>query len=162
MKHRIVTPAQIEQAKAMRMQRWPWMRIAAALGLPRTTIKYWAADREASRERMRMIQNYTAKRGRDWTEREFEMAKHMKRSGMTYQEIAAELGRLPESIRTKFRRESEVRTQHPKVHQAEFIPPPPQYVLDERDRAYSADKTIATELMGDPLPGRSALERMRG
>lgn len=31
----------------------------------------------------------------------------------------------------------------------------------ERDRAYSAPRTIEQVILGDPLPGRSALDRMR-
>jgi len=37
---------------------------------------------------------------------------------------------------------------------------PPAHVLEERNRAYAGDVSLTAAWMGDPLPGRSALERM--
>lgn len=39
--------------------------------------------------------------------------------------------------------------------------PPPAHVIAERDRAYAAEQTPNQHWLGDPLPGRSALERSR-
>lgn len=39
---------------------------------------------------------------------------------------------------------------------------PPAEVLAERDRILFVDRTPNQEVLGDPLPGRSALDRMRG
>ena len=38
------------------------------------------------------------------------------------------------------------------------IVPPPE-VIDERNRAYFAEVPVSVTLMGDPLPGRSALDK---
>lgn len=39
-------------------------------------------------------------------------------------------------------------------------PTPPEEVLAERDRVFSAPCTIGQMLLGEPMPGRSALDRM--
>lgn len=39
---------------------------------------------------------------------------------------------------------------------------PPQSVLDERDRRQALPETIGTRLLGDPPPGRSALDQRMG
>lgn len=36
---------------------------------------------------------------------------------------------------------------------------PPHYVIAERDEALNKPRTLTSEAFGDPLPGRSALER---
>lgn len=46
------------------------------------------------------------------------------------------------------------------VRALEFIEPPPAHVIAERDRALYAPRSITAELLGDPPPGRSALDRM--
>jgi len=38
---------------------------------------------------------------------------------------------------------------------------PPDHVIAERDAAYGADRQLTAALCGDPLPGRSALDRRR-
>lgn len=44
----------------------------------------------------------------------------------------------------------------------EYIaPPPPFHVIAERERALMAPRDLTGLLMGDPLPGRSALDRKR-
>ncbi len=43
----------------------------------------------------------------------------------------------------------------------EYRPTPPVSVLMERDRAFSFDRRIGSELLGEPLPGRSAWDRRR-
>ena len=42
-------------------------------------------------------------------------------------------------------------------HSSVIVPPE---ALEERDRVLNAPRTLVAELMGDPLPGRSALDRM--
>jgi hypothetical protein len=37
---------------------------------------------------------------------------------------------------------------------------PPQDAIDERDRAFSVVETVEQHYFGDPLPGRSAAERL--
>jgi hypothetical protein len=37
----------------------------------------------------------------------------------------------------------------------------PQAAIDERDQAFSIVETIEQHFLGDPLPGRSALERQK-
>jgi hypothetical protein len=39
--------------------------------------------------------------------------------------------------------------------------PPPAHVMAERDRAYAVEPTPNMIVLGDPLPGRSALERFK-
>jgi hypothetical protein len=48
---------------------------------------------------------------------------------------------------------------HPEVRGANVVVP--QDVLFEKHRAYARPQTISAFLLGDPLPGRSALDRMR-
>ena len=44
-----------------------------------------------------------------------------------------------------------------------FIDPPPAEVIAERDRAlYDTPRSLATEWLGDPPPGRSALDQRGG
>jgi hypothetical protein len=45
------------------------------------------------------------------------------------------------------------------VRNLEFIDPPPAEVIAERDRALYAPQSLTAMLLGDPLPGRSALDR---
>jgi hypothetical protein len=46
-------------------------------------------------------------------------------------------------------------------HRADPTEPPPLEVLRERDRAFSAPRTLSQIFLGDPLWGRSALDKLR-
>jgi hypothetical protein len=39
---------------------------------------------------------------------------------------------------------------------------PPPEIITERDRTFSVTETFATRYLGDPLPGRSALDKRAG
>lgn len=41
----------------------------------------------------------------------------------------------------------------------EFIEPPPAHVIAERDRALYGPRSLTSVLLGDPPPGRSALDQ---
>lgn len=48
------------------------------------------------------------------------------------------------------------------THQStSFQKGPPSEAIADRDRRYHAERTIGAELMGDPRPGQSALDKMR-
>lgn len=54
-------------------------------------------------------------------------------------------------------RREERKSRYPRYH--DFVNVPPEHVLRERDACLYQPQTLTAELMGDPLPGRSALDR---
>ena len=48
------------------------------------------------------------------------------------------------------------------VRHLDFVEPPPEQVLAERDAAMGAPQSLTAILFGDPPPGRSALDRRMG
>lgn len=48
------------------------------------------------------------------------------------------------------------------VRDLEFIEPPPAHVIAERDAALYGPRSLSSVLLGDPPPGRSALDRRGG
>lgn len=43
-----------------------------------------------------------------------------------------------------------------------YSPEIPDHVIDEANRARSAGRTLTSMILGDPAPGRSALDKMGG
>lgn len=91
---------------------------------------------------------------RAWTPEETAQAIEMRRAGQTLRQIARALKRGPCGVDEKLRRVG-------------LGPPPrgysvPPEVLERREREALAPRTIHHMLLGDPLPGRSALDRKRG
>lgn len=100
-----------------------------------------------------------------WTPEEYELAKKLRWSGLTWSQIGERLGRSEKSIRRHIgaskkeprpRKEYFFRATYRATKAREYAP---LAVLEEREFAMSRELTIGQELLGEPLPGRSALER---
>lgn len=113
------------------------------------------------------------KPGRLWTKEETEAALRMKKEGRSPAEIAETLSRTPSSVisridfvtmpaerRQKVRdRINEYQRSFRAVGLVTIHCRPSVDLLEERDRLLSLPRPLTAELMGDPLPGRSALDR---
>lgn len=116
-------------------------------------------------------------RGRSLTEEEIDRARSERASGKSYHEIAALFGVSYNAVRRKldddFRiqaNESAKRCQENRRYEGSTgvsadvdrtrrqVPPD---VLLERERATRADVSLTAAILGDPLPGRSALDKKR-
>lgn len=115
-----------------------------------------------------------------WTEDKIKIAYQMKRAGATSGEIGSTIGKTAKAVRGFFNyyghspEEREIRLQRIRAYRREhdgrrpytrLLDQPTQYgrptpeMLAERDYLFSLPRTITADLCGDPLPGRSALER---
>lgn len=83
-----------------------------------------------------------------WTPEEFDELKRLRASGMMWEEVDAALGRTKGNSRSKF--ENERSKDRVRSRVAETA---------SRGAAPSYHQSLTAELMGDPLPGRSALDR---
>lgn len=115
-------------------------------------------------------------RGRPWTQEDTDKALGMARDRVPVEKIAAALDRTPGSVkgridyvtmpsekRQKVRdRINEYRRSFRSVGLVTVHGRPSAELLEERDRLLSLPRDTTAELMGDPLPGRSALDRRRG
>lgn len=91
-----------------------------------------------------------------WTTDEYYYAMRMRADGFTYPQIAKRLGRTLPSVSDRLR----LSIDRSQKFDQQFRIEVPEYVLREREERYSAPYRNATaELMGDPLPGQSALDR---
>lgn len=119
----------------------------------------------------------------EWTEEQERIALSMRNSKFSYTEIADELGKSKQSVASKVasliaspQSQEAMKAYRKKWHQnrkavvpgggrfVQYAPPAdknvPRCVLDERDRAFAEPLTLSATLLGDPPPGRSALDQM--
>lgn len=155
MRGRTITPAKIERAKEMRAQGIGWRAIGRELGHPYSSLQYWVTGK-----------NSVGINGGVWTNEEVERARKLREDGMTWPQIAEAMGRTPGACRNRIRyphrndkqrardRETYVWYSHKIVKVVV-----PERVLAERDRIYSLPPNPIAELLGEPPPGRSALDR---
>ena len=83
----------------------------------------------------------------------------MRAAGVSYRHIAQALHVSEDRVKMKFANESarlRMESGEPKRNAG-----PPNAVLIERDRATSVEVSLTAAVMGDPLPGRSALDKRR-
>lgn len=95
-----------------------------------------------------------------WKVSDWERAQRMRRGGMSYRHIAETLHISEDRVKMKFNNEAcrfRVETGTDKPHKSG----PPPSVLIERERATRAEVSLTASLCGDPLPGRSALDKQR-
>lgn len=94
-----------------------------------------------------------------WKPDEISLAKRLRNEGHTYSVIAKQIGRTAGAVERKLFRPG----RSPEAWRSAFHNPPiPEHVAAERERAYSAELPIGADLMGDPRPGRSALDQRGG
>jgi hypothetical protein len=90
-----------------------------------------------------------------WTAEQLEAARSLSARGFTYAEIGKKIGRSAKAVNSKMR----FRYVGPVVHEVERVRIP-EFVLMERDvRLSNSPRSLTAELLGDPLPGYSALDR---
>jgi len=82
----------------------------------------------------------------------------MRRDGMTIQGIASELGRRPASVANIVKQHLAMEAVRA-VNYRELARDRTSAALADRDRRRAAPRSLTAELMGDPEPGRSALDR---
>jgi hypothetical protein len=108
-----------------------------------------------------------------WTPAETEIAERMKAAGHSFSEIGERLGRSRKAVQLKFlylrrtpeeRRVCRGKTVYRPSRTGMFIQvsnrPTPEQIA-ERDARFSKDRTISQLIMGDPLPGQSALDKRK-
>ena len=95
-----------------------------------------------------------------WTPHELIRARAMRNNGCSYAEVDRRLGRRTGSTQGKFDYVASQKLRDPHIAGSMRAP---DYVLAERDatRAAADLRDLTGELMGDPVPGRSALDRKR-
>lgn len=111
-----------------------------------------------------------------WTQEETDILLAMKVAGFKFRDIADKLGRPAEGVKERFRylhlTEDERAARRERKNALRFgkrTKPAkrvsyirrtyPDFVFEDRARRLSADQTISQMLLGDPLPGQSALDR---
>lgn len=121
-------------------------------------------------------------RGPTWTVRQLQIAQQMRADGCDCKQIGAELGKTKMAVKCKLRSLSFSKEKRAKLakqirsaqrasavlcagggRDIPYVPPSeiaPPVVLQERDRAFARPLTLSAALLGDPPPGRSALDRM--
>lgn len=111
------------------------------------------------------------RRGHHWEHYETHRALRLFRRGVAFSEIALISGRTEQATRDHLAkwgarpRREELPPGGGRV--VRYVDPIarviPAEVMEERDRAYGSDvTTIHRTLLGDPPPGRSALDRLKG
>ena len=96
-------------------------------------------------------------------------ASRLRGTGRSWRYISLSLGRSYEFFRRHLdhdyrrRRNAQISAlqrgeRHQVVGNAHRSEPPPQHVVDELAHAAAAPRTLTASIMGDPLPGRSALD----
>jgi hypothetical protein len=104
---------------------------------------------------------------RPWSAEDLALAQLLREQKLTYSEIGKRIGRVPGAVRDKLiaAAEQNWRLEHgtPPApgSPVRTIDIPPE-VQHERDRALAAPRDLTAILLGDPLPGRSALDRRMG
>lgn len=95
--------------------------------------------------------------GEPWTAKELIASQRMRVEGRTYAQVAEFLGRTRSAVKARF-----AKLDRPS-RAARTIPMfVPESALEERDRRLAlAPRDTTALLLGDPLPGFSALERAR-
>lgn len=93
--------------------------------------------------------------GRAWTTRELFRARQLK-SRMTYQQLAVELGRSFGSVRARLKKDEPAH-----IEQDERVDVPRNAIEEREHRLLLEPRDLTAAFCGDPLPGYSALERMR-
>jgi hypothetical protein len=98
------------------------------------------------------------------TKEELQKAYHLREEGFSWGDITNALGRTNDrAIRDRLRRELGMpiaRRTNIRIHSSgPRHDPPTQAALDERERAYAGEQTFSQMHFGDPLPGRSALDK---
>lgn len=95
-----------------------------------------------------------------WTEREYRDAKRFLAQGWSYQQIAARFGRSPDAVQKRLRADP---TRFRTILHGDVVAPPsvPESVEADRDeRAMLEPRSLTALICGDPLPGRSALDKL--
>lgn len=90
-----------------------------------------------------------------WTPYKWQIAVEMKQDGCDFEQIGTALGLSFAQVQSKFSNERySPRNADAKVEMATR--------LNERDSLFAKRRSLTAELLGDPLPGRSALDRRDG
>jgi hypothetical protein len=99
---------------------------------------------------------FAAARPRPWTTEEVQRASDLRDAGVSYVEIAKELGRTPGAVGGKLSYSQTSGLRHHVANEQR----PCDRTLAERDaRAKLEHHTLTAAFCGDPLPGYSALDR---
>ena len=110
------------------------------------------------------------RRGCHWEDWETERGMRLFRRGVSFADIAQISGRTEGATRDHLAKFGACPRRHVLAagggRVVRYVDPvakliPPE-VIEERERAYGADSTIHRALLGDPPPGRSALDRKGG
>lgn len=95
-----------------------------------------------------------------WRDDDWVRAKRMRRGGMSYRHIAEALHISEDRVKMKFANDAaKLRMERGEPVRKNGVVP--NSVLLERDRAKARPITLTAEIFGDPLPGRSALDKKR-
>ena len=118
-----------------------------------------------------------------WTDEETQTALRMRDAGKSGPEIGHALGRTPGAVHARFKfaaLSSEEKSARYKKYRIKALERekndrtcrsglfnnrsarPTDAQIEERDRRFSRERTIAQLIMGDPLPGQSALDKRMG
>lgn len=97
-----------------------------------------------------------------WPDEEIKRLFHLRNVlGRDWSEIAIDLGRTESGVKSKFKYATyERETKQPSVP---FVrePVPDTVLVDRAKRLGSAARDLTASILGDPIPGWSALERVR-
>lgn len=146
-KPRIIHDEQIALARKLLADGMGICDVARRLNVNRRTIARYLQRPKQSKENL-------------WRPEEIALARRLRNEGHTYLVIAKQLGRSEGAIERKlFRRGTSLISQ---IRRTEAQAVVPDDVAAERERAYAYDQDPCVALMGDPRPGRSALERRNG
>lgn len=95
-------------------------------------------------------------RARPWTDKEAEDARRLYRVHKKYSTVGKILGRPASSVRSRLN-DAEVGERNRSIPERTIVP---AFVLEDRERRYQlAPRDLTAALLGDPLPGLSALEQ---
>jgi hypothetical protein len=120
--------------------------------------------------------NHMNGRSERWTEAEMQRLLSLKALGLSEEEIACAMGRTLNAINTRlkflkltpeqrearrarYRNADRERRKQDRVPIARNPHRPTESMVMERDRRFGMDRTIGQLLLGEPLPGQSALDK---
>jgi hypothetical protein len=89
-----------------------------------------------------------------WTMRRWERAQELRAKGFSDASIASDLGLTKTQVAHKFSNEAHAHRASREKRQVEGV-------LIERDALFATPRTLTELVCGDPLPGRSALDKQR-
>lgn len=95
-----------------------------------------------------------------WKDSDWDRAIELRRTGLTYDQIAARLGMPGKRVQMKFSNEG-LKARRATGTVIPHHKEPSVETLAERQRAYDAARSLTATLCGDPPAGRSALDKMR-